>query len=148
MESIKKNFIYNIVYQVLLIFLPLITAPYISRTLGATGVGIYSYTNSVAYYFIMLAMLGISNYGNRSVAAVRDNKESLNRVFSSIYILQVSTFIIAILAYIIYAIFFAKNNELIVLIQLLYVMSGMFDITWLFFWIRKIQTYNWAKSFD
>ena len=65
MESIKKNFIYNIVYQVLLIFLPLITAPYISRTLGATAVGIYSYTNSVAYYFLMLAMLGISNYGNR-----------------------------------------------------------------------------------
>ena len=139
MESIKKNFIYNIVYQVLLIFLPLITAPYISRTLGATGVGIYSYTNSVAYYFIMLAMLGISNYGNRSVAAVRDNKESLNRVFSSIYILQVSTFIIAILAYIIYAIFFAKNNELIVLIQLLYVMSGMFDITWLFFGLEKFK---------
>ena len=139
MESIKKNFIYNIVYQVLLIFLPLITAPYISRTLGATAVGIYSYTNSVAYYFLMLAMLGISNYGNRSVAAVRDNKESLNRVFSSIYILQVSTFIIAILAYIIYAIFFAKNNELIFLIQLLYVISGMFDITWLFFGLEKFK---------
>ena len=48
--SVKKNFIYNVVYQMLLIILPLITAPYIARTLGAEGVGIYSYTYSVAQY--------------------------------------------------------------------------------------------------
>ena len=61
MESVKKNFIYNIIYQILVIILPLITAPYIARTLGAEAVGIYSYTNSIAYYFLMIAMLGISN---------------------------------------------------------------------------------------
>ena len=32
--SVKKNFIYNIVYQILIMILPLITAPYIARTLG------------------------------------------------------------------------------------------------------------------
>lgn len=41
----------------------------------------YSYTNSVAYYFLMIAMLGISNHGNRSIAAARYDKEKLNRTF-------------------------------------------------------------------
>ena len=102
MKSIQKNFLYNVLYQILLVILPLITAPYISRTLGATSVGVYSYTYSVAYYFLMIAMLGIGNHGNRSIAAVRDDREKLNKTFSSIYLLQITTFSIAIFAYIIY----------------------------------------------
>ena len=41
MKTLEKNFIYNVLYQLLVIVLPLITAPYIARTLGAESVGIY-----------------------------------------------------------------------------------------------------------
>lgn len=47
-SSIKVNFIYNIVYQILLIIIPLITSPYISRILGSEGVGTYAYAFSIA----------------------------------------------------------------------------------------------------
>lgn len=40
----------------------------------------------------MIAMLGIGNHGNRSIAAVRDDREKLNKTFSSIYLLQITTF--------------------------------------------------------
>ena len=70
-SSIKKNFMYNVVYQILLIILPLITTPYISRILGSEGLGTYTYTYTIANYFMLAAMLGVKNYGNRSVAAVR-----------------------------------------------------------------------------
>ena len=139
MKSIQKNFLYNVLYQILLVILPLITAPYISRTLGATSVGVYSYTYSVAYYFLMIAMLGIGNHGNRSIAAVRDDREKLNKTFSSIYLLQITTFSIAIFAYIIYYIVFVKDNRLIVLLQLIYVTSGLFDIGWLFFGLEQFK---------
>ena len=138
MKSLQKNFLYNVLYQILLVILPLITAPYISRTLGATAVGVYSYTYSVAYYFLLIAMLGIGNHGNRSVAAVRDDREKLNKTFSSIYSLQVITFSIAILAYAIYLVLFVKDNRLIVL-QLIYVTSGLFDIGWLFFGLEQFK---------
>ena len=139
MKSLQKNFLYNVLYQILLVILPLVTAPYISRTLGATAVGVYSYTYSVAYYFLLNAMLGIGNHGNRSVAAVRDDREKLNKTFSSIYSLQVMTFSIAILAYAFYLVLFVKDNRLIVLLQLIYVTSGLFDIGWLFFGLEQFK---------
>ena len=139
MKSLQKNFLYNVLYQILLVILPLITAPYISRTLGATAVGVYSYTYSVAYYFLLIAMLGIGNHGNRSVAAVKDDREKLNKTFSSIYSLQVMTFSTAILAYAFYLVLFVKDNRLIVLLQLIYVTSGLFDIGWLFFGLEQFK---------
>lgn len=51
MSRIKTNIIYNLLYQVLILLIPLITAPYLSRVLGVKGIGVYSYVSSIAYYF-------------------------------------------------------------------------------------------------
>lgn len=80
MSSLKKNFAYNIAYQILVIILPLITAPYVSRVLGVEGVGTYSYIYSIAYYFGLFGMLGISNQGNRSIALSRGDKDKVSQV--------------------------------------------------------------------
>lgn len=135
----KKNFIYNIIYQILILILPLITVPYVSRILGADGVGIYSYTYSIAYYFMIIAMLGLNNYGNRTIAKVRDNKEKLSKEFFSIYALQLITSTIMIIAYFLYVILFDNKYKLIALIQIMYVISSMFDINWFFFGIEKFK---------
>ena len=42
MSSVKKNFSYNIIFQILTLIMPLITAPYIARVIGAEGQGIFS----------------------------------------------------------------------------------------------------------
>lgn len=139
MTSIKKNLMYNIFYQILTIVLPLLTAPYISRTLGATNVGIYSYSYSVAYYFILFAMLGISNYGNRTIAMFRDDKEKLSSKFSEIYYIQLFMFSISIIFYLIYTVFINRSNSTIVWLQLIYVFSGVLDISWLFFGLEKFK---------
>ena len=65
----------------LILILPLITVPYVSRILGADGIGIYSYTYSIAYYFMLIAMLGLNNYGNRTIAKVRDDPKKLSKEF-------------------------------------------------------------------
>ena len=81
MNSVKKNFLYSVAYQMLVLIVPLITTPYISRVIGAEGVGIYTYTYSIVYYFTLIAMMGINNYGNRTIAKVRDNKEKMADTF-------------------------------------------------------------------
>lgn len=135
----KKNFIYNVLYQVLILIIPLLTMPYISRTLGADGVGIYAYTYSIAYYFMIIAMLGLNNYGNRTIAKVRDNKEELSKQFCSIYFFQLITSLILIIAYFIYVFVFDNQYKNIALIQSMYVISSMVDINWFFFGIEKFK---------
>ena len=103
MSSIKKNFLYNSLYQILVMFIPLITTPYISRVLGAQGVGTYSYAYSIANYFVLFIMLGLNNYGNRTIARVRDNEEKLSKTFWSIYALQLFLGIIINIIYVGYS---------------------------------------------
>ena len=135
----KKNFIYNVLYQILILIIPLITMPYVSRTLGADGIGIYSYTYSIAYYFMIIAMLGLNNYGNRTIAKVRDNKEELSKQFCSIYAFQLISSLIMIVAYLIYIFVFDNQYKIIAIIQAMYVISSMFDINWFFFGIEKFK---------
>lgn len=137
--SIKRNLLYNTIYQILLFILPLITTPYVSRVIGAEGVGTYSYTYSIANYFVIIAMLGINNYGNRSIAGVRDDRKKLNETFSSLLVFHFITAIVMILIYSIYIIFFVSYNKIIFVIQILYVVSSMFDINWFFFGMEQFR---------
>ena len=41
-KTFAKNYIFNLLYQVLSLALPLLTTPYLSRVLGADGIGKYS----------------------------------------------------------------------------------------------------------
>lgn len=139
MSELKKNLIYNILYQILIIILPIITVPYVSRVLGTEGVGTYSYTYSIAYYFMLVSMLGINNYGNRQVAKARNNKEKLSKEFLSIYVIQVVTTILMIIAYIAYIVLFDIDYLKISIIQIIYVISSLFDVNWFFFGIEKFK---------
>ena len=59
-KSVSTNYIYNLLYQIFIIILPIITTPYLSRVLGAEGIGIYSYTTSIITYFTLVGSLGIT----------------------------------------------------------------------------------------
>lgn len=131
-SKLQSNLSFSILYQVLLIFIPLFTAPYISRVLGATNIGTYSYTYSVAHYFVLFTMMGLVNYGTRSIANVAGNIQKRSAVFWQIYFLQLMASAIAIFAYGIYILCFKPENTLIVGIEGLYVISAGLDITWFF----------------
>ena len=137
--SVKKNFIYNLSYQILIMILPIITTPYISRIIGAEGIGIQSYTYSIANYFVLFAMLGVNNHGNRSIAMVRNNQKKLNKTFTSIYLIQATMSVIMIILYIIYIIFFTKSYKIIFAIQLIYIIGALFDINWFFFGMEQFK---------
>ena len=109
MRSIKKNFILNLLNQMLGIIVPLITTPYLARILGAEQLGVFSYANSICYYFTLFGMLGVSNYGSREIAKVRDNYDQLSRTASGIYVTQALCAITVSLAYLVYLIIFPST---------------------------------------
>ncbi|WP_295090331.1 oligosaccharide flippase family protein [Ruminococcus sp.] len=137
--SIKKNFIYNLAYQILIIILPLITSPYCTRVLGSDRLGVYSISQAIANYFVLFIMLGVSNYGNRTIAEVRDDKDKLSRTFFEIFFFQLTMGVVVCLAYVVYCVFFIKMHRIIYALQFIYVLSAVFDISWLFFGLEKFK---------
>lgn len=139
MENIKKNISYNVVYQILIIILPLITAPYISRVMGADVLGQYSYSYSVVYYFSLFILLGLNNYGNRTIAQVREDKNNVSKKFCSIYLMQILVGLIVIIVYTIYAFSDLCKYHEIALIQIVYLLGSTIDINWFFFGLEKFK---------
>lgn len=138
MSKLKTNMIYQTIYQLLAVCIPLITSPYLSRVLGATGLGIYAYNNSIVAYFIMFASLGVSSYGMRSIAQSNGRIE-VSKTFWSIYAFQLISSALAMLGYFFFCVFANSDNRLILWIQALYVFSEMINISWLFFGLEKYK---------
>ena len=130
-KSITKNYIYNLIYQILVTIVPLITTPYLSRVLGAEKIGIYSYTLSITTYFILLGSLGVSTYGQREIAYVRDDAKLRTRTFIEILIMRAITLTISI---ILFYFTFAISGEysMYYKILLLEIIANIVDISWFF----------------
>lgn len=139
MENIKKNISYNVIYQILIIILPLITAPYISRVMGAEALGQYSYSYSIVYYFSLFILLGLNNYGNRTIAQVRGDKNIASRKFCSIYMMQIIVGLLVIILYIVYACSEICKYHEIALLQIIYLVGSAIDINWFFFGLEKFK---------
>lgn len=139
MAGVKKNFAYQSIYQITTIVLPLITSPYVARVLGASGVGTYSYTYSIAHYFSLFALLGISTHGNRVVAMNRDDPEKLSRTFSELMIVHCAVSFLAVALYYSYVALFGGADKIYLYIQGLWVISSLLDVSWFYFGLEQFK---------
>lgn len=88
-SNVKKNYLYNLAYQILVMAVPLITTPYISRVLGAENIGIYSYTLSISAYFILFGSIGTGLYAQRQIAYFQNDKTEYSKIFWEILLIRV-----------------------------------------------------------
>lgn len=130
-KSIARNYLYNLTYQILILILPLITTPYLSRVLGAEGIGIYSYTYTIVTYFVLFGSLGVALYGQREIAYAQENNEQRKKVFLELVIFRFITIAIAVC---IYYYFFIRTGAYSVYYKILLfeLVAGAFDISWFF----------------
>ena len=130
-KKVIKNYLYNLGYQILIIILPLITTPYVSRVLGAKGIGTYGYTNSITQYFILFGCIGLNLYGQREIAYYQKDIEKRSKVFFELLLLRIITVLISI---VLYYFTFCQNATYgyIFSIQIIDVIASMFDISWLY----------------
>lgn len=141
-KSLKVNFIYNLISQILVLIIPLITAPYLSRVLGEEGNGQLSYANSIITYFTLIANLGFNFFGQREISRKRDNIEEKSKVFFEIIILRMfcTLFSLAILYGILFTIGFGENYTLLILILSIQVPAVFLDITFYFQGIEDFKS--------
>ena len=141
MKKENKNFLYNLIYQIFSLLMPLITAPYISRVLGAENIGIFSYTYSIVSYFMLFALLGINNYGSREIAKMSrlGDRKKLSELFSEIYSLQFILGCTAIIVYLVGTLLLSGQDKIVMLVQGIYILSAVFDINWFYFGLEKFK---------
>ncbi|MBO8161863.1 MAG: polysaccharide biosynthesis protein [Thermosipho sp. (in: Bacteria)] len=137
--GIAKNYLYNLVLQISSIIIPFITIPYVTRVLDPEGLGIISFTNSVVQYFILFATLGMTLYGNRTIAYVRDDKEKLNVTFWELFYLKLITTFFSIIVYLVFVLNISSNYKIVYYIQLINLLAVAFDISYFFMGIEDFK---------
>lgn len=93
------------------VIFPLITVPYVSRTLNPAGMGAVSFAQSIVTYFSLAAMLGISTYGVRACAQVRDNKKELAKVVQELLVILAASTTIVFFVYLLFLTFVPRFSE-------------------------------------
>lgn len=138
--NILLNYLYNLSYQLLVIILPIITTPYISRVLQVDGVGQYSVSAAIVNYFVLFGMLGISTYGNRQIAYVRDDQKQMSKTFWEINILKISTMSVSIFVYTIFVFLRIDHSaRMLYLLQIFTLLASLIDISWFFHGIEAFK---------
>ena len=137
-KNIAKNYIYNLIYQILAIIIPLITTPYLSRILGAENIGIYSFTLSITTYYILFGSLGVAMYGQREIAYVQDNIDKRSKTFYEIFIMKAITLLLSLF---VFYFTFCLNGEYSIYykILMLEIIANIVDISWYFQGIEEFK---------
>ena len=129
-KSIKKNYLYNLFNQLLIILIPFITIPYLSRVLNADGIGIYSYIHSIVSYFTLFAILGVTTYGQREISYVQNDLKRRSLVFWETKAFQIITSMVALVVYVVFALF--QEQWLLYLVFAFNILAVTVDVSWLF----------------
>ncbi len=133
-KSVKKNYLYNLLYQIIVLLTPLITTPYLARILGSSGVGQYSFTYSISTYFILFGALGFGYYAQRTIARHQGDKQTQSVLFWEIIIARLvsSILVISIYIFLILINVYDETYKLLMWILLISVCSTIFDVTFYF----------------
>ena len=138
-RKLIKNYIYNILYQLVKIVLPLILAPYTASHIGVTPLGSYQYAGSIMNWFILFGILGVNTYGNRQIAKVRDDVKLRNKTFVESFYMQVCNMIIAMIAYYLFVSVVFKEGKMYYYLTGLTMLATMLDITWFFYGVEDFK---------
>lgn len=129
-----KNSLYSILKTLSMLLFPLMTISYASRVLEPDGMGQINFANSMINIMIMFASLGVSNYGVRECAAVRDDKVKLSKTVKELLTINL------IMTAVIYMILFLmliliddlKSRTQVILIYSCLIMFTILGMEWLF----------------
>ncbi|MFA7193080.1 MAG: oligosaccharide flippase family protein, partial [Bacilli bacterium] len=146
-NNIRFNVVINIVRTVALTVISFLTFPYVCRVLGDSQLGLYTWANTIAFYFLILAKIGLPNLAIRECVLVRDDKEKLSNKAQAFFLLQGVTTILSFILLIsmVYTIPAFQNAATLILLLSINFISGAFSFEWLFIALEK-QLYMSIRS--
>ena len=87
-QSVKVNYILNLINTGTQMLFPLITFPYVCRVIEADGIGQINFFQSIINYISLFTCLGIPMYAIREIARDRSDVVQMNRTAMEILLLH------------------------------------------------------------
>jgi len=129
---VLKNALYLGAMQLSNILVALIVTPYITRIFGSELLGINSFGLAVVTNFSIFGLFGITLYGVREIAKVRDSPHLLQDTFSRCITFQLFFSAIAVLIYLGWILTTRDGYAHYYLLFTLYLLGTATDLTWFY----------------
>lgn len=141
-HSTKYNFIMNIILKMSSFIFPMISFPYTSRVLLASGNGKIAFATSVVNYFVLIASLGIPTYGVKVCAEIRNDNEKLSKTVHELLFINI---ICMFMSYILFIILMLtvpefKNNSTLLWINSICIFLATIGVEWFY---QAIEQYDY-----
>ncbi len=133
-RSVPFNFTMNLILKISGTVCAAVSYPYAFRMIGEAGMGSVAFSTSVTSFFIMLASIGISTYGIRECAKVRDDAVKLRTTARELLAMQgiMTLAALFLLGCAVLAVPRLRENGLFFLIQGCVLLFHGLDTEWLF----------------
>ena len=139
MAGVRKNFIYNSAYQILLVLTPIVTTPYLSRVIGPDGNGLFTYTQSIVNYFVLFAVLGMANYGVRTIAECGDDRARRSDAFWNMFAMNCLVGLAVLAVYVAFVLVFGMDEALLWALWSMWIIGSVGDVSWLMFGMQDFK---------
>ncbi|MDW0114032.1 oligosaccharide flippase family protein [Sporosarcina saromensis] len=140
-KSIFKNVIYKITLNFFNLVVPLLIGPYVFRALGSEAMGRVKYGESIFKYFFIFAAFGIYQYGIREISKVKNDKEKVAKLFTSLFTISLITNGIFLVVYLIVS-KLSFGDEIIFPILIIFSLNFIFNIFYVEWINEAFESYD------
>lgn len=132
--SLMSNFFSLVILQGANYLFPLLTVPYLFKTLGVNTFGLITFTSAFIQYFVIITDFGFNLYGVQVVSANRNNKELRDTFFVNVLIAQFFLFMACLIIFLVIIYTFDKfyNERSLYLLSFISVFGSVMMPTWFF----------------
>lgn len=136
MQKTFRNIIYNGLYQLVILILPIITVPYIAGTLGKEAIGINAYVNAIPVFLSVIILFGMNQFGARTVAQAK--KDQMAQVFAQLWFIQLIVGLLTIAIFVV-VVWFGLPYKAYFLLEIPFLLGYILDISWFFIGLGEIK---------
>ena len=138
-KKLIENFSYLSVLQILSLITPLITYPYLVKTLGEVMYGTVVFAQAVVTYFNILVVFGFNFTAAKEVSIHRDSPKKLSEIISAVTIIKTLFLIISLLLISCYMFYTSKMDYSLYYLSFWICLNEILFPSWFFQGIEEMK---------
>lgn len=138
-KTLFANFTYLSILEIIGLLLPLISYPYVIRTVGADNYGVVVFCQAIIAYVVIIIIFGYNVSATRKISENRTNVFKIREIYSSIVYQKLLIFAICLVSGLFVLIFLKYDYSVILLGFIGLCIQEVFFPTWLFQGLERMK---------